>query len=259
VKGHAALVFLADAERSKVADGRSVPGRVFPTANGQCSGLALLMWTGNAKHAAASLGVTALHQAQQAWRVWRLRALCAAALQCLALAAPCALHLPVLASGCAWGAGAGELVPTLLAAAGLFLGSCCALASLPSPQCTAVPVVLCALCGCGWQHCGEPAPPQRPRISRSPAGPPAAEGPIVGLVGRQDAGPETDSKAAAVNTGCQLMRLVPHVVCARSHGFWILIIAVNARRCTRPLHDSVTQSNSAFQSCESSRLDSQKL
>jgi hypothetical protein len=27
----------------------------------------------------------------------------------------------------------------------------------------------------------------------------------------------------------------------------------------RPLHDSVTQSNSAFQSCESSRLDSQKL
>jgi hypothetical protein len=28
---------------------------------------------------------------------------------------------------------------------------------------------------------------------------------------------------------------------------------------SRPLHDSVTQSNSAFQSCESSRLDSQKL
>jgi hypothetical protein len=27
----------------------------------------------------------------------------------------------------------------------------------------------------------------------------------------------------------------------------------------RPLHDSVTQSNSAFRSCESSRLDSQKL
>jgi hypothetical protein len=33
------------------------------------------------------------------------------------------------------------------------------------------------------------------------------------------------------------------------------VVAVFAR----PLHDSVTQSNSAFQSCESSRLDSQKL
>jgi hypothetical protein len=69
---------------------------------------------------------------------------------------------------------------------------------------------------------------------RATAGAAARPGPTtVGLVGRHNAGPDTGSKAATVDSGCQSMRLVPHMVCARSHSCWVLILAVDATAAAR--------------------------